>query len=634
MYKKNLLLFVIIGTIFSSYGQSAAIINSENRLSVNTISEKGAWCWFADPRALHYENESGTINSTYIGYIDVQGYIKATQIDHLLNRRNEVMIRSWFQPDDHNNPTFLVLPDERIMIFYARHTDEPCFYYRVSREPGDITTLGSEIRLETDYNTTYPSPFILSDDPEHIYLCWRGIGWHPTIARLTLPDAQDKVTFDWGPHQIVRSMNGAGGVRPYAKYASNGRDKIYLAYTSTHPDNQHENHIYFNYLDIHSKELKDIKGNRLSVVGDPLLHDVNTSPAYREKHPFAVVDSSPYRNWIWELTLDQNENPVMATVGISHDKSSHDYYHIRWKGNRWQKTFLSNAGGHFHQSPDIEQCYSGGMAIEKHNPQIIYGSVPVAGKHGPVYELKRFTVASDGSSVTVEQITFNSAKNNIRPFVVAGRPDDSSLLWMQGDYYDWIVSAVRPLGFPTAIRTSIPIPHSMVDLKTGMIYSNSDVKVSDTNRLKITVPESKSFTIAMELSPDSTEYHGDILTFAGVTYSLPEEERAAPLLKAGKRAYVSSNILGNSDRWQEKARNTNGQWYLQVKPDTFRLVITYEQGTLRTYINGLIDQSVEIDGLSLTDIAAGGIRGAADELRIYNRALTQDEIQSLCVPFQ
>ena len=103
------------------------------------------------------------------------------------------MIRSYFQPDDHNNPTFLVLPDERIMIFYSRHTDEPCFYYRVSRIPGDITTLGEEKRIETKNNTTYPSPFILSDDPEHIYLCWRGIGWHPTIAKLSLPDDKDEV---------------------------------------------------------------------------------------------------------------------------------------------------------------------------------------------------------------------------------------------------------------------------------------------------------------------------------------------------------------------------------------------------------------------------------------------------------
>jgi hypothetical protein len=60
-----------------------------------------------------------------------------------------------------------------------------------------------------------------------------------------------------------------------------------------------------------------------------------------------------------------------------------------------------------------------------------------------------------------------------------------------------------------------------------------------------------------------------------------------------------------------------------------RLVITYEQGTLRTFIDGLIDQSLEIDGISLTDIAAGGFRGVADELRVYKRALTQDEIERL-----
>ncbi|MDO9152783.1 MAG: BNR-4 repeat-containing protein [Paludibacter sp.] len=91
------------------------------------------------------------------------------------------------------------LPDERIMIFYSRHTDEACFYYRVSKKAGDITSLGEEMKIITAHNTTYPSPFVMSDDPAHIYLCWRGINWHPTIAKLTLPDAQDKVS-------IVRSL--------------------------------------------------------------------------------------------------------------------------------------------------------------------------------------------------------------------------------------------------------------------------------------------------------------------------------------------------------------------------------------------------------------------------------------------
>lgn len=79
-----------------------------------TIADEGAWCWFADPRALHYESKDGSINKSYIGYIDIHGAIKAMQYDFNTKTQEEVLIRSYFQPDDHNNPTFLILPDEQI----------------------------------------------------------------------------------------------------------------------------------------------------------------------------------------------------------------------------------------------------------------------------------------------------------------------------------------------------------------------------------------------------------------------------------------------------------------------------------------------------------------------------------------
>jgi len=262
---------VFLLTVLISFFSGSAVatnVNSRNsgsgslKLKVtdicegNVVTKEGAWCWFADPRALHYENKSGTINSTYIGYIDVHGNIKATQHNFLTGKNNEVLIRSCFQPDDHDNPSFLVLPDERIMIFYSRHTDEACFYYRISRKAGDIISLGAEMKIVTSEKTTYPSPFILSDDPTHIYLCWRGINWHPTIARLTIPDAGDKVSIDRGPYQIVQST----GARPYCKYHSNGRDKIYLTYTTGHPDNEYPDYVYFNYIDVNTLQLKDITG--------------------------------------------------------------------------------------------------------------------------------------------------------------------------------------------------------------------------------------------------------------------------------------------------------------------------------------------------------------------------------------
>lgn len=82
-----------------------------------TLTDDGAWCWFADPRALRHVNAATGSDKTYIGYIDVAGSIQAVQYDHVTQERKQVQVRAGFQQDDHNNPTFLALPDGRVMIF-------------------------------------------------------------------------------------------------------------------------------------------------------------------------------------------------------------------------------------------------------------------------------------------------------------------------------------------------------------------------------------------------------------------------------------------------------------------------------------------------------------------------------------
>ena len=628
MQRLIILLFACFTASMSVFGGDIGRADTQG-FNVNTITEKGAWCWFADPRALFHENESGTIKNSYIGYIDVHGNIKATQVDYLANRTSEVLIRSWFQPDDHNNPTFLVLPDERVMIFYSRHTDEPYFYYRVSREPGDITTLGKEMRLETADNTTYPSSFILADDPDHIYLCWRGIGWHPTIARLTLPDKEDNVHFDWGPYQIVQSQEGGRGVRPYAKYMSNGKDRIYLAYTTTHPDNQSVNYIYFNYIDINTRALKDIKGKQLETVGSGTLHNVEATAGYENSYPNAVAAGSPYRNWLWEISIIDEEKPVIAAVRISEDKESHEYWHVKWNGSEWQETFLSRAGGHFHQTPGLEKCYSGGMAIDKADPSVIYGSVPVEGKHGEVYELVKFTVAGKGAPVKREQLTYDSPKNNVRPFVLSNGGGVPRVAWMQGDYYDWIVSSARPGGFPTAIRTNMEIPASKVSPGNDLLFHDETPRVAPGGVKPIVIPRTGTFTLVVTLSIDHDAFFGEIIRTDAFTYGIEPGELPRPYVKVGNKKAGSSNVLGNSDAWKTESRGTGGHWHDPVKPEEFQLAITYEEGALKTYIDGLVDQYIVVSGLSLSEVITTDFKGTLQHLRIYDRVLSQDEIKAL-----
>lgn len=586
------------------------------------VTPEGAWCWFADPRAIRHASKDGTIDKTYIGYIDTHGNIKATQIDLKTNRRDDILIRSWFQPDDHNNPTFLILPDERVMVFYSRHTDEPCFYYRVTKKPGDLCTLGEEKIIKTQNNTTYPSPFILSDDPKHIYLCWRGINWHPTIGRLLIPDQDDNTNFDWGPHQIVQST----GARPYAKYTSNGKDKICMAYTTGHPDNEYPNDVYFNVIDINSLKLKDVKGNVLSIIQD-CPHHVNKRPEYVSAYPDAVVEHSNYRNWIWEVSLDSLEKPCIAMVRISPDKKTHDYYRVKWNGKEWEKTFLAHAGGHFHQTAETERCYSGGMAIDKNNDCDIYASVPVKGENGVVYEIVKYTVHKNGQ-VKNAPVTYNSTKNNSRPYFISGsKTSPLYLTWMYGDYYDWIVNNKRPKGYCTAIHSIKNLQENKTPYPSDLI-SHGILK----KRTKLSDVSMNEFTIFISLENIDKTLNGAKFDFGGFIYGI-DRRIAKPYLMIDNSIFGSSNVMGNSDAWMRYKRSTDGKWLAPEMPVSSTLCITCSGGTLRTYVNGLLDQSVATGDMTARRLETHLPEGVSGVYQLYNRRLSQEEISHLVQHF-
>lgn len=560
----------------------------------NVVADEGAWCWFADPRALHYENASGTINATYIGYIDVHGNVKATQYDWVKQRKTDVLIRSCFQPDDHNNPTFIVLPDERVMIFYTRHTDEPCIWYRISQKPGDITALGEEKRLTTANNTTYPSPFILSDDPQHIYLCWRGINWHPTIARLTMPDANDDCKFDFGPKQIVQST----GARPYAKYQSNGKDKIYVSYTTGHPDNEMPDWLYFNVIDINKGNgpvLRDLNGKQLSVINNGVFN-VNKTSSYANSYPATIVDKTAnIRNWVWQIALDKDEHPVIAYPHIDDAKTSHVYWYARWDGAKWVNTWVQYAGHAFHQNwNSTERCYSGGMSLDPDNINDMYLSIPTKdgqyNKDG-VYEIWKYTIGDDGKVAGSEQITRNSPKNNARPFVIPGAKNSPMrVAWMQGDYYYWMVQKNYPKGYPTAIHCDYAwqeelTPEGDDDLRTDCIC--------------LSMGKTMNLAIAMNAS----KYEGKLFELGNMTYSLGSDNY--PVVTIADKTYKSQNRLLTSDDWATGSSGTSGDNH-PTKLTTWVLSMTYDGHVLTIYRNGLVDQVIETEALTGGTAEANG----------------------------
>lgn len=579
--------------------------------AADVVTKEGAWCWFADPRAIHFADAEAGIDASYIGYIDVHGNVKATQIDWKNNKRTEVLVRSYFQPDDHNNPTFIVLPDKRVMIFYTRHTDEAKIWYRISQKPGDITMLGEEKYLTTKNNTTYPSPFILSDDPDHIYLCWRGINWHPTIARLTMPDENDNCSFDFGPKQIVQST----GARPYAKYYSNGKDKIYLTYTTGHPDNEMPNWLYFNVIDINKGNdpiLKDIKGTTLKKVADGPFN-VNKTDSYAKSYPYTVVDKTANcRNWVWQIATDKDENPVIALTHIDNAKTTHVYHYARWTGSAWRDTWVQYGGHAFHQNwNSTEKCYSGGMALDPDSINNLYLSIPtkdgVYNKDG-VYEIWKYVIGDDGKVVSQAQVTKNSEKNNMRPYILNGSVGSKArLAWMNGDYYYWMVKTAYPKGYPTCVMIDAELPHETVDLNAGANANDGD----------------KTFSITKFAAMDVTNYKGVFFTAGNIEVGLSADTKL--YITAAGKTYTSSSMFYTSDDWATKSSGTSGDFH-PTKLTSAAITLAYDGEYLYLYRNEMLEIKVAVANLAYAKVADGTIAG---EVKTWSRSLNQEEVAEM-----
>ncbi|MDO4563805.1 MAG: BNR-4 repeat-containing protein [Clostridia bacterium] len=450
--------------------------NEDDFYSGDTLIERGATCWFADPRSVKFEHDDiyddgGNLiipksSKTLVGAIDTSGTVKAVQYDNLTGYMDNITIDTGFQADDHNNPTFLQLPDKRIMVFWSKHTAEEYWYYRVTNEPDDLTTLGTEKRIPvTGYGTyTYPSPFYMTDAPNSFFLCWRGVSWHPTIAKYSLPDKNGDIICEINPTQMVKTI----GARPYVKYESNGKDRIYFSFTTAHPDNNNPNWLYYSEIDINTLNLYNVEG-ALLCEGANLPYgkssSINTSSNYGS---FTVDNPSNNRDWVWDIAKDADGNPAIAFTRISSDKSQHDYYYAKWNPTTkaWDKTYIADGGGWFHQNANAaERCYSGGLCLDHSNPSIVYLSKPTSGFYGDIYEI--WKIEMDKTEVKSEtQITRNSKYNNVRPYLAVGSDatDKINLTWMNGLYYYWIVSDALPDAFPTSIMTTAEL--NTVDMDT------------------------------------------------------------------------------------------------------------------------------------------------------------------------
>ncbi|MCC5930760.1 MAG: glycoside hydrolase family 88 protein [Cyclobacteriaceae bacterium] len=440
---KNFLLLACLLVSFnplSAQQQARHTIQKSNAPTSETYQSftfNGAWCWFSDPRAVYYE---GTYKRTYAGWVDNYGDIHIGYFDHETLNIHSKVIADKLEVNDHVNPSLIFDEKGHLIVFFNKHMqgDHPMYTIRaLAPESIEEWSETQSLYLNDEslshmgiMNHVYTNPIKLSAENGRMFNFWRGADGKPSFSYSD----DNGISWETGriffmPEPIYKFR------RPYVKVYSDGIDKIHITLTDGHPHREENNSIYYMYYQ--SGSFYKANGTKIKSIDDLPVMPTEADLVYDAARGKAKA-------WNWDIAQDAKGNPVIAYARFPTDEN-HIYCYAKWDGKKWLNYDLVNSGGWFPQTPEgkaePEPNYSGGMNIDKENPDVLYLSV----KRDSIFEIEKWATRNNGKNWSVDPITKGSAKDNVRPFAVRGAKAGNpvQVLWMQNTKYIHFADAQR-----------------------------------------------------------------------------------------------------------------------------------------------------------------------------------------------
>lgn len=421
MTRNLLLTFLLLSYCTSIYGQS-----------VSTLTDDGAWCWFSDPRAIYTKQKNGQIVT---GWVTKSGDIMSASLDLKSGKIQQKRLYTKLEIDDHDNPAFLELTDNRILTQYTWHGGSKKgmgVIQNTTLQPRDITTFSDSLvfkpqtpELLKKYvreTYTYANPFMLSGENNKIFSFGRWVGFKPNLITST---NNGKTWSD--PVVVITSKELNTNNRPYVKYYSDGKARIHLIFTDGHPNAEPLNSVYYCYYEKGAFWRAD--GSKIATMDQLPFHPSDATVVYK-----ATPETG--KAWIFDVVADDKGRPVVAYTRYP-TNLQHQYYYAVYDGKKWVDNHLIDSGKWFPQTPEgkkeREENYSGGLTIDPIDPSIVYFSHEI----NDVFEISKAQTSDKGKTWKTTPITRNSQLDNVRPVIprYKKKGDKNVLLWMQNRKY-------------------------------------------------------------------------------------------------------------------------------------------------------------------------------------------------------
>ena len=374
----------------------------------------GAWSWFGDPRAITHGSR------TYIGWVDNHGGIRIAAYDRRTRRVTQGPVLKHLGRDDHNNPSILIRPDGRLMVFFSPHSGRylPAgggpseMYYRVSRRPGDVRRFGRLHTIPTNtpgpLGYTYANPLLRG---RTVFMFWRGGNWLPSMSTW-------RAGRGWSRARTVIKVHGDN--RPYVKYALSGRRGISLAFTEGNPGEVTRSSIFYARLERGRFGRAD--GSRAGRL------PITPSRADRVYNGHGRGGKA----WVLDTAIGAGGRPVILFVSYPAERRAQNRYAV-WTGKRWRVRRIGPPG------PTLARNYPAGGMLDHEDPSVVLLSRQVRGH----FEIERWHTRDGGRHWTSSPVTSGSSEDNVRPVVPWGRPHAGIVLWMRGSYPGWTTYMTR-----------------------------------------------------------------------------------------------------------------------------------------------------------------------------------------------
>lgn len=575
----------------------------------------GGWSWFTNPRAVYY---NGAI---YTSTINGDGDLLVHELIANTGALESAPIYGRFSVDDHSHGAVLVRDsDKRIMVFATRHNDTTVNMY-VARNVEDASGFVGGVSLDASLGQTkydYPSPIQLTDEANNpIYLFYRHLGagdvWDGQYYSKSVDDG---ATWAAGTQFFVN-----GTERPYFQYARNGTARIDFACVQGHPNAVATSvyHFYYQGAKWYTSDGAEIEAPLPLETTDVTL----------------VYDGSTVRAWGWDIAIDGSGNPVIVYATFPTPASDHRYRYAKWTGLAWSDNEICTAGGPLYAG---ETYYSGGVTIDKSNPNVVWCSRYVDSE----WQIWRYVTADGGANWTGAVVALGGADVVARPYCAVDAPAGTQPLWWRGTYTSYTDFDVETLigNAATVTPDSNGLLGSLIAYWPGN-EANGTLIDAHTNALDLTgTPGSnygKVYTNSRQYVTVSGAYHtrdgddallstGDVdFTIATWVYLDSKAANQALVSKwktaGGGREYQLAYIT-STDRFTMYARNAGDSANVSVaannlgspSTDTWYFVVAWHDATADTLNiqvnNGTADSAAMSGGVQDSD--AKFIIGAYD----------------------